>query len=328
MLLLSLGGQPSVPTGDSNSSLGVDMSPNNSRNNSRASSPSNTSRRPPSLLTSFASSPLKPTTTTTAPGREGDTRQKEVDTSMQNEEQRKEQEEREVEEADISIPSFLDPFLQKVTEDTETRMERTTKSWIEKQQLMIASRGCLTIQEERDIQQTNEEKKSFVLIQKKRKKVALAAVKMAMLCQKEREQKENEDIALNSMINSLPEMFRHRVMAQVLKNRQHATHVATTMSGTFSSKRKSQELKENKLKQQQLKEPVPVLTEIFHEGGFNNHVERYKSSRIQKKKRLLQASSTKGTWAPGHTIVKPFSFDTVSLTCEFKKKICVPKALF
>ena len=83
------------------------------------------------------------------------------------------------------------------------------------------------------------------------------------------------------------------------------------MVGTFSTRLNWEKLNQQKLEKKKLKVPVPVQTELFHEEGFNAHVERYKNSRQQKEKQLL--ASTTGTWAPGHTIVKPFSFDKVSL---------------
>ena len=57
------------------------------------------------------------------------------------------------------------------------------------------------------------------------------------------------------------------------------------------------------------KTPVPVETALFHEGGFNAHIERCRNSRKNKKDLIKRLTSTDGTWAPGHTIVKPFSFD-------------------
>ena len=48
---------------------------------------------------------------------------------------------------------------------------------------------------------------------------------------------------------------------------------------------------------------------MFHEGGFNAHIERCRNSRKNKKDLIKRLTSTDGTWAPGHTIVKPFSFD-------------------
>jgi len=214
----------------------------------------------------------------------------------------------------IVMPVFDDPFLQRVTEDTTTRMERTTKSWIDKQQLMVAMRNDsnrLTIQEENELIATNNEKKRYIMIKKHRKKVAQAAVKMAIKCRQEKEEKENANNEFDAMVKSLPELFRRRVMAQVLKNRQDVTNVKQTMVGTFSTRLNWEKLNQQKLEKKKLKVPVPVQTELFHEEGFNAHVERYKNSRQQKEKQLL--ASTTGTWAPGHTIVKPFSFDKVSL---------------
>ena len=287
-----LRGQPAVPTGDSNSSLGVDMSPRSSPKSSRPSTP----RR--LRTSSYTSSPLKPI--------ENQEKNEELNNSS-NSDNTKVMEE----EIEKDIRTFKDPFLQRVTEDTESRMERTTKSWVNKQILMIASsrEDRLTIQEEREISEAKEEKKRYALTQKKRKKVAKAAVKQAVKYQKEKEQNENETQAIDSIIKSLPELFQRRVMASILKNRQQTQNIQSTMVGTFSTKLKGKELIQKKLKKKKV--PLPVRTDLFHEGGFNAHIERYKHSREQKEKELLQ--STTGTWAPGHTIVKPFSFDKVSI---------------
>ena len=333
-----LRGQPSVPTGDSNSSIGIDNSPRNSpRNsphNSRPSTPSSkrlsTTR---SNYNSFTSSPLKPSNSARQqqqqqpPPPQQQPPQQQQQKSPLQEAPHEEKEQNHMASIDmdsniqqnnnsvhIVMPVFDDPFLQRVTEDTTTRMERTTKSWIDKQQLMVAMRNDsnrLTIQEENELIATNNEKKRYIMIKKHRKKVAQAAVKMAIKCRQEKEEKENANNEFDAMVKSLPELFRRRVMAQVLKNRQDVTNVKQTMVGTFSTRLNWEKLNQQKLEKKKLKVPVPVQTELFHEEGFNAHVERYKNSRQQKEKQLL--ASTTGTWAPGHTIVKPFSFDKVSL---------------
>ena len=58
-------------------------------------------------------------------------------------------------------------------------MERTTKSWVNKQILMIASsrEDRLTIQEEREISEATEERKRYALTQKKKKKSCKSSCK-------------------------------------------------------------------------------------------------------------------------------------------------------
>jgi hypothetical protein len=193
---------------------------------------------------------------------------------------------------------------------TESRMERTTKSWIERQQLIVASRGGghYTLQEERELVAAESERKQWLNEERKRRKVANAAVRVADKHKKEKEQDENENIELNSMINSLPEMFRNRVMAQVKNHRERATSVAEQMKGTSTSKMRLNQFQMKKMEEKKRKQPIPIMTELFHESGFNAHIERCRASRIEKEKLQKKATSTHGTWAPGHTIVKQFSF--------------------
>ena len=132
-----------------------------------------------------------------------------------------------------------DPFLRKNIENTTSRMARTTQSWVDRQQLMLRTKNKPTIQEERELENAEHEKMLWFKAQRKRRKVANAAVKMADKYKQEKEQNENEDFQLNQMIQSLPECFRKRVMMQVSKNRQQVNHVVDKMKGTFNTKNKS-----------------------------------------------------------------------------------------
>ena len=132
-----------------------------------------------------------------------------------------------------------DPFLRKNIENTTSRMARTTQSWVDRQQLMLRTKNKPTVQEERELENAEHEKMLWFKAQRKRRKVANAAVKMADKYKQEKEQNENEDFQLNQMIQSLPECFRKRVMMQVSKNRQQVNHVVDKMKGTFNTKNKS-----------------------------------------------------------------------------------------
>ena len=118
-------------------------------------------------------------------------------------------------------------------------MARTTQSWVDRQQLMLRTKNKPTVQEERELKNAEHEKMLWFKAQRKRRKVANAAVKMADKYKQEKEQNENEDLQLNQMIQSLPECFRKRVMMQVSKNRQQVNHVVDKMKGTFNTKNKS-----------------------------------------------------------------------------------------
>ena len=212
-----------------------------------------------------------------------------------------------------------------------SRMERTTKSWVERQQLIVATRGGgggsggsgggggagqhYTLQEEREVMAAESERKEWLNEERKRRKVANAAVRMADKHRKEKEESENDALELNSMINSLPELFRNRVMVQVTKHRERATNVAEQLKGTSTSKMRQHQIKQ--MKEKKKKQAIPMTTELFHEGGFNAHIERCRGSRLEKKMLQKKATSTSGTWAPGHTIVQPFSFEARTTKVSF-----------
>jgi hypothetical protein len=316
--------KPSIPIGDQNSSLGVDMSPRSSPRQSRNSS--------------FASSPLKPkhmnapnNVIMTDDNDDDDDDDKYHDeipgTTMQTGGRAGAGAGAGAGSSPFRLQRMNDPFLKDHSpnndeNNTRSRMEKTTKSWVDRQQLMLAeSKNPLksTIQEEREIEASEVTKKEWLNAVRKRRKVAKAAVRMANKYKTEMKQNEDENNTLNTMINSLPELFKKRVLEQVEKNRMQAKNIEMKMNGTSTTKMKAKMLQDQKLQEKKRKTPVPVETELFHQGGFNAHIEKMRQSRNNKKKLLKKATSTSGTWAPGHTIVKPFSFDkrTSNLSVSF-----------
>ena len=361
--------KPASPRGDLNTSMGVDMSPRRAgvspRRGGRRDGYGNcggdtSSPRRGSNTSSFASSPLKPASVSVAdgaalPSSSSAAAAAQLDFNSMvsgNESEIRMVEEDDDEEVEGSLR--IDPFLIRREEREErqrrsekgevggrkgttlggvalnsSRMERTTKSWVERQQLIVATRGSsggsgagqhYTLQEEREVMAAESERKEWLNEERKRRKVANAAVRMADKHQKEKEESENDALELNSMINSLPELFRNRVMAQVTKHRERATSVAEQLKGTSTSKMRQHQIKQ--MKEKKKKHAIPMTTELFHEGGFNAHIERCRGSRLEKKMLQKKVTSTSGTWAPGHTIVQPFSFEARTTKVSFVFCIC------
>ena len=138
---------------------------------------------------------------------------------------------------------------------------------------------------------------------------------MAERQRREKVQHENEDAELERMIASMPVLFRERVRKQVMVNRRQAARVANAIGGTNGarlmkgvSSLHEDKKEESKKASSQMSLPVPVLTEVYHQGGFDKHIERQKE--VRRRKAQLERKFRKFKWAPGHTITKPFSFES------------------
>ena len=232
--------KPASPRGDLNTSMGVDMSPRRAgvspRRGGRRDGYGNcggdaSSPRRGSNTSSFASSPLKPASVSVAdgaalPSSSSAAAAAQLDFNSMvsgNESEIRMVEEDDDEEVEGSLR--IDPFLIRREEREErqrrsekgevggrkgttlggvalnsSRMERTTKSWVERQQLIVATRGSsggsgagqhYTLQEEREVMAAESERKEWLNEERKRRKVANAAVRMADKHQKEKEESEN-----------------------------------------------------------------------------------------------------------------------------------------
>ena len=123
----------------------------------------------------------------------------------------------------------------------------------------------------------------FTHTQVQRARVARAAAVMAERQRREKVQHENEDAELERMIASMPVLFRERVRKQVMVNRRQAARVANAIGGTNGarlmkgvSSLHEDKKEESKKASSQMSLPVPVLTEVYHQGGFDKHIERQK----------------------------------------------------
>ena len=153
--------------------------------------------------------------------------------------------------------------------------------------------------------------------QVQRARIARASAAMALRQRAEKAQHDSDDAELESMIASMPVLFRERVRKQVLANRRQAARVANAIGGTNGarvmkgvSSTSGHEGKKDDSRGRSsspLSLPVPVLTEVYHQGGFDKHIERQKE--VRRRKAQLENKFRKFKWAPGHTIAQPFSFE-------------------
>lgn len=149
-------------------------------------------------------------------------------------------------------------------------------------------------------------------LQAQRVRIAKASAAMAQRYRREKEQNENADSDLEKMIASMPVLFQERVRKQVMKNRKQAARAATAIGGTngghlIKGVPQSELKKKAGGTQSPLSLPVPVLTEVYHQGGFDKHIERQRE--VRRRKAQQEQKFRKFKWAPGHTIAQPFSFD-------------------
>jgi hypothetical protein len=151
----------------------------------------------------------------------------------------------------------------------------------------------------------------------------MASAAMASRHRAEKAQHDSDDAELERMIASMPVLFRERVRKQVLANRRQAARVANAIGGTNGSRvMKGVSASASASRHEGKKEdgsgvggrpssplslPVPVLTEVYHQGGFDKHIERQKE--VRRRKAQLENKFRKFKWAPGHTITQPFSFE-------------------
>ncbi len=205
----------------------------------------------------------------------------------------------------------------------------STRAWVEQQRVIRAALmqdgghngGILDAREARDVQEAEEERAAHARLLRRRQRVARASAAIAQRQEEARKGEEAEDEALEKMIASLPELFRIKVRQEVRANRARAAAAAKSLGGTGANKimkplgnqqgpraaaarngaAATQQGIENKL-------PVPVVTELYHEAAFQKHLERNQEVRRRKAEQERQYSTSQ--WAPGHTIVKPFSFDS------------------
>ena len=97
-----------------------------------------------------------------------------------------------------------------------------------------------------------------------------------------------------------------------MKNRKQVAQVATAIGGTngrhlLKGVSHANDRKKGDSATSSMTLPVPVLTEIYHQGGFDKHIERQKE--VRRRKAEQEKKFRKFKWAPGHTIMQPFSFD-------------------